>query len=85
MAEYTDGVALGSQAAYHRCDGCRLACGIESCMDLSACAVPKRRIPLLSWAFAVRSDSSAVFVDQASDGLSTVDPGGHVGHKRQPR
>ncbi|MGH3376697.1 MAG: hypothetical protein ACRDP6_18350 [Actinoallomurus sp.] len=35
---------------------------------------------LLSWAFAMGSGSSAVFADQPSDDLSTIDPGGHVDH-----
>ena len=30
--------------------------------------------------FAKRSGSSAVLVDQPGDGLSVVDPGGHVDH-----
>jgi hypothetical protein len=35
---------------------------------------------VLSWAFAVRSGSSAVLADQPGDGPSTVDPSGHVDH-----
>jgi hypothetical protein len=35
---------------------------------------------LLSWAFAVRSGSSAVLADQPSNDPSTADPGGHVDH-----
>jgi hypothetical protein len=44
------------------------------------CAVPKRRTLSPSWAFATRSGSSAVLVDQPGDGLSTVDLGSHVDH-----
>ena len=52
---------------------------VDSSIVRALCGAKTRTLSL-SWAFATRSGSSAVLVDQPGDGLSTVDLGGHVDH-----